>query len=125
MDDLQIIERAVIKQDGRYYGKYRGFVVDDQDPDKRGRLKVSVPTVLGGETSTWALPCLPYGGSKDVGFIAVPPIGAQVLVEFMEGDVSQPLWTGAFWRTTDEVPAEFQASPPTAKLIKTGAGHLL
>lgn len=125
MDDLGLIERAIVRQDSRYFGKYRGIVVDDKDPEKRGRLKLSVPTVLGEATSTWALPCLPYGGAADIGFVAVPPVDAQVLVEFMEGDVSAPLWTGTFWRTTDEVPAEFQADEPTVKLLKTLSGHVL
>lgn len=27
----------------KYYGKYRGFVNDNNDPDKRGRLRLTVP----------------------------------------------------------------------------------
>lgn len=125
MDDLNLLERAVLRQEGKYFGKYRGFVADDKDPEKRARLKLTVPTVLGEATSTWALPCLPYGGANGIGFVAVPPVGAQVLVEFMEGDISTPLWTGTFWRTTDEVPPEFQAAEPTAKMLKTLSGHVM
>ena len=47
----------------RFYGKYRGIVVDNQDPSKLGRLKLRVPSVLGKDVVTgWATPCVPYGG---------------------------------------------------------------
>jgi uncharacterized protein involved in type VI secretion and phage assembly len=126
MDDLALLERTARQQETKYYGKYRAFVVDNKDPDKRGRVTLSVPSVLGEATTTWALPCLPYGGGSDFGFVAVPPVGAQVLAEFMEGDVSTPLWTGTFWRTSSEVPAEFAGGDePTVKVMKTESGHLL
>ena len=46
----------------RYLGKFRGRVVDNDDPLRIGRLTVEVPDVLGDEPSTWALPCLPFTG---------------------------------------------------------------
>jgi hypothetical protein len=82
--------------------------------------------VLGETISDWAMPCFAYGGGSGFGVIAVPPVGSQVVAEFMEGDISSPMWTGAFWRTTDEVPEEFTAnSEPTAKVMKTESGHVL
>src|SRR5439155_25743748 len=39
---------------GKYYGKYRGFVVDNADPDHIGRLKLRVPSVLGTTELDWA-----------------------------------------------------------------------
>ena len=79
------------------YGKYRGIVVDNQDPEQRARLKVRVPSVLGEQDSDWALPCTPYGGSKTLGFFMVPDVDAQVWVEFEEGDINRPIWVGTFW----------------------------
>ena len=74
------------------YGKYRGFVVDNQDPQKRGRLRLSVPSVLGDQETDWALPCLPYGGIDQQGMFFVPEIDSQVWTEFEEGDISRPIW---------------------------------
>jgi uncharacterized protein involved in type VI secretion and phage assembly len=125
MDDATVVERTIEQQQNRYYGKYRGFVVDNKDPERRGRVRCTVPTVLGEATTDWALPCFPYGGAAGLGFFAVPPRGAQILVEFMEGDRSSPLWTGTFWRTKGEVPAEIAGDEPTMKLLKTESGHLL
>jgi len=46
-----------------------------------------------------------------------------VLVEFIEGDASAPIWTGTFWRTQDEVPEEH--SGQETKVLKTESGHRL
>lgn len=126
MDEFTAIEKTVRQQQNRYYGKYRAFVSDNADPEKLGRCKLVVPSVLGETATNWALPCTPYGGSANLGFIAVPPNGAQVVAEFMEGDVSSPLWTGAFWRQASELPEEFAANDePSAKVLRTESGHVL
>ena len=126
MDEFTAIEKTVRQQQNRYYGKYRGFVSDNADPEKLGRCKLVVPSVLGETVSSWALPCTPYGGAANIGFIAVPPNGAQVIAEFMEGDISSPLWTGTFWRQASELPEEFAANgEPSAKVMRTESGHVL
>lgn len=89
------VERLLESMASTYYGKYRGVVVDDADPEGLGRLQVQVPTLLG-EQAVWALPCVPFAG-PDVGFFALPPIGAHCWVEFETGDLSFPVWTGCFW----------------------------
>ncbi len=109
----------------KYYGKYRGFVVDNADPEKRARLKVKVPSVLGDAVTGWALPCLPFGGLADQGLFLVPETDSQVWVEFEEGDVSAPIWTGTFWQADGDPPAEAQLDEPTTRLLKTPSGHLL
>lgn len=123
MDEFTAIEKTIRQQQNRYYGKYRAFVADNQDPETRGRCKLTIPSVLGETVSDWALPCFAYGGGRGFGVIAVPPAGAQVVAEFMEGDISTPLWTGAFWRTSDEVPEDYAGT--ATKVMKTESGHLL
>lgn len=86
-----------------YFGKYRGKVTNNVDPLQLGRIQVSVPAVLGDGQLSWALPCAPFAGSG-VGFFAVPPVGANVWVEFEGGDPDYPIWSGCFWGT-GEVPA--------------------
>jgi uncharacterized protein involved in type VI secretion and phage assembly len=91
----------------RFFGKYRGTVVSNEDDTHRGRLKVKVPAVLGA-LELWAMPCVPYAG-PDVGFLALPPSGAGVWVEFEGGDPSFPIWVGCFW-ANGEAPEEAKAS---------------
>lgn len=78
------------------FGKYRGKVENNVDPESRGRIQVSVPAVLGEGTLSWAMPCAPFAGSG-VGFFAVPPTGASIWVEFEAGDPDYPIWSGGFW----------------------------
>jgi uncharacterized protein involved in type VI secretion and phage assembly len=94
----------------RFYGKYRGKVVDNIDPKQLGCIRVSVPAVLGTGTQSWAYPCVPYAGLQ-TGFFAIPPIGANVWVEFEAGDPDHPIWSGCFWGL-GEVPALGLISPP-------------
>ena len=81
----------------RYFGKYRGAVTDNDDPAKLGRIRATVPSVLGADTSDWAAPCLPFA-APGVGFCFVPPVDAGVWIEFEGGDPRLPIWTGCFWR---------------------------
>lgn len=79
-----------------YFGKFRGKVENNIDPQLMGRVQVSVPAVLGEGTLSWAMPCAPYGG-PGVGLFSVPPNGANVWVEFEGGDPDYPIWSGCFW----------------------------
>jgi uncharacterized protein involved in type VI secretion and phage assembly len=101
--------------EGRFYGKYRGKVTSNIDPYKMGRVRAKVPIVFGDEESGWALPSAPYGG-PGVGFFFVPPVDANVWIEFEGGDPDYPIWTGCFWGLT-ETPA--MSIFPFEKMIKT------
>ncbi len=79
----------------RFFGKYRGRVIDNLDPLVLGRILASVPSVTGSVTN-WASPCTPHPG-KNVASAVVPPNGAHVWVEFEAGDLALPIWSGCFW----------------------------
>lgn len=99
----------------RHYGKYRGQVSDNADPEGLGRLRVVVPALLN-EAAVWAMPCVPYAGDG-VGLFAMPPVGAAVWVEFEAGDLDYPIWTGCFWRDSQRPPEDNR--DPAVKLFKT------
>lgn len=134
----RIVAALLERLDRQWYGKYRGFVVDNEDPADLGRLKLRVPSVLGAAVVTgWATPCVPHGGAADQGVLFVPERDAGVWVEFEEGDLEFPIWTGTFWSrpegrselprpaTADGTAADAVQSPPTCKIIKTARGHTL
>ena len=87
----------------QFFSKYRGHVESNIDPLQQGRVQVSVPAVLGETTLAWAMPCSPFGGAG-VGFFTIPPVGANVWVEFEGGNVDYPILAGCFWGV-GEVPA--------------------
>jgi hypothetical protein len=90
----------------KFYGKYRGTVINNIDPLQTGRLLVEVPDVLFLVPSSWALPCVPLAGpiGPPMGVYLVPPIGAPVWIEFEKGDPSYPIWVGCRWGSTASVP---------------------
>lgn len=99
----------------RHFGKYRGTVVNNIDPMQQGRVQVSLPLVLGDGNLAWAMPCVPYAGNN-VGLFAVPPVGANVWVEFEGGDLDRPILAGCFWGV-GEAPA--QPALPQVKVWRT------
>src|SRR5262249_40024464 len=95
----------------RFFGKFRGTVVNNVDPLQIGRLQVLVPDVSNLMLSSWALPCTPIGGMQ-YGMFTVPLPGSGVWVEFEQGDPDYPVWVGCFWGTAAEVPTLSHVVPP-------------
>jgi Type VI secretion system/phage-baseplate injector OB domain len=91
-------------------------VIDDRDPLRQGRLRVEVPEVLGDQTLSWAMPCVPYAG-PGVGLLATPPVGANVWVEFEAGMPDRPIWVGCFWGK-----GELPVKPPERDGVVLRAG---
>ena len=104
---------------GKFWGKYRGTVINNIDPEQRGRLIVMVPDVLTLVPSTWAEPCTPLAGptGPPMGVYLVPPIGAGVWVEFEQGDPDYPIWVGCRWGASSDVPTLAKAGLPVSPSI--------
>ena len=100
----------------RFWGKYRGKVLNNIDPLAQGRIQAQVPAI-SGSLLNWALPCAPYAGSN-VGFYAIPPCGANVWIEFEGGDPDYPIWSGAFWGPEDVLHVP-EPVAPELKVFKT------
>lgn len=110
----------------RFYGKYRGLVVDNVDVEQLGRISATVLDVLGDTPTTWALPCLPVTGMIGLqsGMYAVPAIGANVWIEFEHGDVNKPIWSGCYWGDTGQVPlAALEEDPATPPILIQSVGQ--
>ena len=101
------------------FGKYRGAVAANTDPMLMGRVQVTAPAALGS-AAVWALPCAPFAGSG-VGFFVVPPVGANVWVEFEGGNPDFPIWSGCFWGV-GEWPASMAL--PQMLVVKTQTATL-
>lgn len=95
----------------QFFGKYRGTVVNNVDPQQIARVQVQVPDVSGPMISSWAMPCVPVSGINN-GIFTVPPIGAGVWVEFEQGNPDYPIWVGGFWGSAAETPLLAKTVPP-------------
>jgi hypothetical protein len=83
--------------DRRFYGLYPGKCIDINDPERRSRIKITVPQITGEAVSTWALPCRTPGisnGTPTAADKSVPATGAVVWVMFVGGDPNFPVWIG-------------------------------
>jgi uncharacterized protein involved in type VI secretion and phage assembly len=95
----------------KFFGKYRGSVLGNGDPERLGRLQVNVPSVMGATQAIWAMPSFPCAG-RLMGVWALPQIGTGVWVEFEEGDLSKPVWTGFWFASPADVPPLALAGDP-------------
>ena len=100
----------------RFYGKYRGTVINNVDPMQMGRILVVVPDVSNIVPSSWAMPCTPIAGVQS-GVFVVPAVGSGVWVEFEQGDPDYPIWVGGFWGSAADVPALALAGVPGSPSI--------
>ncbi len=105
----------------KYYGKYRGTVLQNVDPMQMGRIQVIVPDVSAVLPTSWAMPCVPIAG-KQMGSYFVPQIGSGVWVEFEQGDPDYPIWTGCFWGSSAELPVLALVGNPISPSIVLGTG---
>ena len=97
----------------KHFGKHRGLVLNNIDPEQRGRLLVQVPDVFGLGISNWAMPCVAFAGPQ-LGAYTIPVIGSGVWVEFEAGDPDYPIWAGCFWGSAAEVPTLALAGLPNS-----------
>ncbi len=108
---------------GPFFGKYRGVVINNQDPQQLGRLMVSVPDIAG-DRMAWATPCIAAAGDG-LGFFALPPIGAGVWVEFEKGDVDLPIWSGCYFRAGEFPSLPVHPLPPGLTVMLQTLSHRL
>ena len=77
--------------------KYRGKVINNQDPMKMGRIKVYCPLIYGNSESAWCYPCIPLGFEYHI-----PQVGQMVWIEFEKDDISStPIYVGT-WGEQDK-----------------------
>lgn len=90
------VERLTQRAASRFYGKYRGVVTDNADPDNNARIMAQVPGVMGETAVGWALPAFPFAGDGH-GLVMLPEVGSMVWIEFEAGNLDHPIWTGGFF----------------------------
>ena len=113
---------------------YRALVVDSNDPDQVGRVKVRVLGVMNDtpeDALPWASPAFPLlGGGEASGTISVPAAGALVWVFFEMGDPLFPVYfaqaTGIRGGTPTP-PSESRTAGeyPHNHVIKTDGGNII
>lgn len=96
-----IKEWGMSKCFGRYYSFYKAEVIDNNDPEKRGRIKVKCHLFSGEENKDGNLQKWVSGkgmlASDGYGGWWIPEVGDTVFLEFEEGDVNFPYYSSGEW----------------------------
>lgn len=118
----------------RYYGIYRAIVIDNSDPENRGRCRVLVPSIgqqseQNVPSNLYAIPCmtgLSVGKSGEPhGCFFPPDIGDQVFVVFEDGLPSNPVYLGGWVHAGTEKGGVIRSQDAHIKGIRTKYGHYI
>ena len=99
---------------------HKGIVVDNEDPEKLGRVKCTVAKLFEGDVAN-----LPWIFSKhlDPAKLDVPELGQELIIEFPYGDIYAPFYTG-FWNNTPNINAVFDTNYPKTFGFSKGGLHV-
>jgi len=114
-----------------FYGRYRAKVVDNDDEEGLGRIKVQIPAI-GHQEGDWILaypkfptPCGKVGDDGYYGMYVPPPdVDEMVWVEFEVGRTKHAIYTGG-WFGKGEIPAKVADVAPAVWSLWSRAQHYL
>jgi uncharacterized protein involved in type VI secretion and phage assembly len=112
-------------------GNFRALVLDNNDPDKLGRIKVKVYGYFDGiqtEKLPWAVPAMPLfnGAGSGSGCFCIPAIGTDVWVFFERGDVYSPVYFAEATNGVKGLPANAVGDTyPNVRTIRTAGGCII
>lgn len=93
---------------------YRAIVVDNNDPELLGRIRLKVPEIFGENLITdWAFGKVGITGSDgthEKGDFHIPNIGDAVWCEFESGNPNYPVWSGTWYSQNTPPPALAQGT---------------
>jgi uncharacterized protein involved in type VI secretion and phage assembly len=99
-------------------------VIDLDDPEKLGRVRVKYPQ-YDDQPSTWARVVSPMAGPSR-GFFFRPEVGDEVLIAFQNGDPRSPYVLGALWSKADPPPPDDGAATKNNwRFIVSRSGHVV
>jgi len=80
-----------------YLGIYQGSVLNNNDPERRGRVICLIPQVLGDTGSEWCEPIYPT--------VYTPKVNETIWVHFVNGDLTRPIYFSADAVTAEKIVA--------------------
>ncbi|WP_062053343.1 type VI secretion system Vgr family protein [Aquimarina longa] len=99
-------------------------VVDTNDPDKMGRIKIRYPfDTQSGTTSPWIRVVTPYTGAT-YGHHMIPEIDSSVIVNYHSADIAQPYVIGAVYTGINK-PDQWSSDANNKKVTRTRSGHTI
>jgi Rhs element Vgr protein len=132
-NDLQVEERPItavtssqaVKEikERPVRGMQLARVINIEDPDQMGRVKISYPW-LDSEETAWVRIAVPHAG-KDRGWFTLPELDDEVLVGFENGDPDYPVIIGCLYNKENLPMSEAYAPDNNVKMFMTRSGNKL
>lgn len=118
------------KQPLLFTGIYRALVLDNQDPEKLGRIKARVYPMffeLESDVIPWCVPASPLfsGAGSGSGAFTIPSVGSYVFVFFEAGKLEQPVYFAEAQTATMGIPTESATNYPNRRVLKTPDGFYI
>lgn len=102
------------------FGLMTGTVIDVNDPNNQGRVRLNFPWMSGRSDSDWTPVAAPMSGGKR-GLFVMPEVGDEVVVGFDRGDVDHPIVIGYLWNGKDAPPT----TSPRERMLRSFNGHAI
>ena len=121
---MSLVEMMGVDQDTtqKIDGVINALVTDTKDPEKLGRVKVTIPLLNNMETDFIRI-CSFYSG-KNRGAFFMPAKGDEVLIAFGQGNINQPYVIGCLWNGVDKPPVK-PADMDKVREIRTNSGQVV
>jgi uncharacterized protein involved in type VI secretion and phage assembly len=99
-------------------------VTNNKDEDNLGRIKVKYSWGDENNESYWARVAVPMSGDG-YGTYFIPEVDDEVLVAFVNGDVTSPIIIGSLWNQSDTPPHDNSDGKNNTKAIRSRSGHTI
>ena len=100
-------------------GPWTAVVVNNVDPLALGRVQVQIPA-LSDRLLPWARLLVPRAGPAE-GIFFRPEVGDEVVVDFLNGNIDEPVVLGGLWSAGNPPPIALVGQ----SIIRTRSGHTL
>ena len=124
MMPMEAFTESLERKSNKTSGVAVGVVVDNQDPQGLGRIKIKYPALSDDEIGHWARVAVLMAGDGR-GTFFLPEKGDEVLVAFESGDISRPYILGGLWNGQDKPPDTNADGKNNKRFIKSRSGHIL
>lgn len=104
----------------KFFGTYRGVVIDNKDPDGHRRIKVKIPQLNDVDVTNYVWPQETSSVRSEV-----PDIGDGVWIIFEGGDPSYPIWCGTFGKPKKDKRINIKVLRDTTSLSGIQNTHII
>lgn len=106
-----------IESDGRWIFCESAIVAENEDGEKRGRIKVVIPSIDPDFTfDDWVVPAATHCLGDGYGMLMIPPKGAEVLITGVLGQKFNLAYHSAVYNEDSKVPEELGIDTPGMKV---------